>query len=103
MRVSEMPKVEAIIMPSGGSWGGVREPTIFVAAPAVLNAISAATGKRIRSVPFVQTRYCFRVIWRLGAVGLPAAVRRLARLRDHGHTPGKKSIPCLKNAQLHSL
>jgi len=51
MRMSEMPKVESIIMPSGGFWGGVGEPTIFVAAPAVLNAFFAATGKRIRSVP----------------------------------------------------
>ena len=51
MRISEMPKVESIIMPSGGFWGGVGEPTIFVAAPAVLNAIFAATGKRIRSFP----------------------------------------------------
>jgi isoquinoline 1-oxidoreductase beta subunit len=51
LRIDEMPKVECIIMPSGGFWGGVGEPTIFVAAPAVLNAIFAATGKRIRSFP----------------------------------------------------
>jgi isoquinoline 1-oxidoreductase beta subunit len=51
LRMDEMPKVEAIIMPSGGFWGGVGEPTIFVAAPAVLNAIFAATGKRIRTLP----------------------------------------------------
>jgi isoquinoline 1-oxidoreductase subunit beta len=51
MRIAQMPKVESIIIPSGGFWGGVGEPTIFVAAPAVLNAYFAATGKRIRSVP----------------------------------------------------
>src|SRR5437763_10187735 len=54
MRIAEMPKVESIIMPSGDSWGGVGEPTICVAAPAVLNAIFAATGKRIRSFPLKQ-------------------------------------------------
>lgn len=51
MLISEMPKVEVIIMPSGGFWGGIGEPTIAVAAPAVLNAIFAATGKRIRQFP----------------------------------------------------
>ena len=51
MHMEDMPKVEAILMPSGGFWGGVGEPTIAVAAPAVLNAIFAATGKRIRDLP----------------------------------------------------
>ncbi|HEY8578906.1 MAG TPA: molybdopterin cofactor-binding domain-containing protein, partial [Beijerinckiaceae bacterium] len=51
LRMDEMPAVESIIMPSGGFWGGVGEPTIFVAAPAVLNAIYAATGKRVRNLP----------------------------------------------------
>ncbi|MDB5776177.1 MAG: xanthine dehydrogenase family protein molybdopterin-binding subunit [Herbaspirillum sp.] len=51
MRMAGMPKVETILMPSGGFWGGVGEPTIAVAAPAVLNAIFAATGKRIRDLP----------------------------------------------------
>ncbi len=51
MLIRDMPKVETIVMPSGGFWGGVGEPTICVAAPAVLNAYFAATGKRIRSVP----------------------------------------------------
>ena len=51
MRIAQMPKVESIIMPSGGFWGGVGEPTICVAAPAVLNAFFAATGKRLRTIP----------------------------------------------------
>ena len=51
MLIDEMPEVETIIMPSGGFWGGIGEPTIAVAAPAVLNAIYAATGKRVRRLP----------------------------------------------------
>jgi isoquinoline 1-oxidoreductase subunit beta len=51
LKMAQMPKVETIVMPSGGFWGGVGEPTIAVAAPAVLNAIFAATGKRIRELP----------------------------------------------------
>ena len=51
MLMAEMPKVEVIVMPSGDFWGGVGEPTIAVAAPAVLNAIYAATGKRVRRLP----------------------------------------------------
>jgi isoquinoline 1-oxidoreductase beta subunit len=58
MRIADMPKVESIIMPSGGTdaWGGVGEPTICVAAPAVLNAYFKATGKRIRSFPLKNHR-----------------------------------------------
>jgi isoquinoline 1-oxidoreductase beta subunit len=55
IRIDEMPEVETIVMPSGGFWGGVGEPTIAVGAPAVLNAIFAATGKRIRTLPVKKT------------------------------------------------
>jgi isoquinoline 1-oxidoreductase beta subunit len=53
--IDEMPEVDVIIMPSGGFWGGVGEPTTVVAAPAVLNAIYAATGMRIREVPLKKS------------------------------------------------
>jgi isoquinoline 1-oxidoreductase subunit beta len=52
MRIAQMPRVETIILASGGPvWGGIGEPTICVAAPAVLNAIAKATGKRYRTLP----------------------------------------------------
>jgi isoquinoline 1-oxidoreductase beta subunit len=52
IRLAQMPKVETIILEGGGKdWGGIGEPTICVAAPAVLNAIYRATGKRMRNVP----------------------------------------------------
>ena len=57
MKIAQMPKVESVIMPSGGSWGGVGEPTICVAAPAVLNAMFRATGKRIRTFPLKNHGY----------------------------------------------
>ncbi len=59
MRINEMPKVESVMVPSGGFWGGVGEPTIGVAAPAVLNAYFAATGKRIRSAPLRDQNITF--------------------------------------------
>jgi len=55
LRLGGMPAVEVIVMPSGGFWGGVGEPTIAVAAPAVLNAVFAATGKRVRHLPLKNT------------------------------------------------
>ena len=51
MRLAEMPKVETVIVPSYDFWGGVGEPTICVVGPAVLNAIYAATGRPVRSLP----------------------------------------------------
>jgi isoquinoline 1-oxidoreductase subunit beta len=51
LRLAEMPKVEVLVAPTGDFWGGVGEPTICVVSPAVMNAIYAATGKPVRSLP----------------------------------------------------
>jgi isoquinoline 1-oxidoreductase subunit beta len=54
LRMAEMPKVETVLVPSGGFWGGCGEPPVAVVAPALCNAIFAATGKRIRSLPLAK-------------------------------------------------
>jgi isoquinoline 1-oxidoreductase subunit beta len=56
MRMAEFPKVETVIAPSGGFWGGIGEPTICVASPAVMNAIFAATGKPVHSLPLKNVK-----------------------------------------------
>jgi len=56
LRLAEMPKVETVIVPSHDFWGGVGEPTISVVTPAVLNAIFAATGKPVRSLPLKNVK-----------------------------------------------
>ncbi|MBX9843196.1 MAG: molybdopterin-dependent oxidoreductase [Xanthobacteraceae bacterium] len=56
MRLAEFPKVETVIVPTHDFWGGVGEPTICVAAPAVMNAIFAATGKPVRNLPLKNVK-----------------------------------------------
>ncbi len=52
LRINEMPKVEVHIVASREKPGGIGEPGTPPIAPAVANAIFAATGKRLRSLPF---------------------------------------------------
>ena len=56
MKISEMPKVETVIVPTYDFWGGVGEPTICVVSPSVMNAIYAATGKPVRSLPLKNVK-----------------------------------------------
>jgi isoquinoline 1-oxidoreductase subunit beta len=51
LRMDEMPRVEVHIVPSTEAPGGIGEPGLPPATPAVVNAIFAATGKRIRTLP----------------------------------------------------
>jgi isoquinoline 1-oxidoreductase subunit beta len=59
LKIKEMPKVETVIVPTYDFWGGVGEPTICVVAPAVLNAIFAATGKPVRQLPLKNQGFTF--------------------------------------------
>jgi isoquinoline 1-oxidoreductase beta subunit len=58
LRMNEMPKVESYLLPSGDKfsqrWGGVGEPGLPPLAPAIANALFAATGTRVRSLPFTN-------------------------------------------------
>jgi len=56
LRLAEMPKVETVVVPTYDFWGGVGEPTICVVIPAVANAIFAATGKPVRSLPLKNVK-----------------------------------------------
>jgi len=51
MRHNEMPQIEVYIVPSTEAPGGIGEPSTALAAGSLVNAIYAATGKRIYSLP----------------------------------------------------
>lgn len=57
MALRHMPEVDAIIMPSGGIWGGVGEPPLSVLLPALVNAVAAATSERVRRLPLKNHGY----------------------------------------------
>jgi len=59
LRLPQMPKVESVVVPTYDFWGGVGEPTISVVAPAVLNAIHAATGQPVRHLPLKSQGFSF--------------------------------------------
>ena len=56
LKLAEFPKVETVIVPTHDFWGGVGEPTICVVAPCVMNAIHAATGRPVRSLPLKHVK-----------------------------------------------
>lgn len=54
IRMTEAPHVDTYIMPSDAAPGGVGEPPTAGAAPAIVNAVFAATGKRVRVLPLAR-------------------------------------------------
>jgi isoquinoline 1-oxidoreductase beta subunit len=60
LKLAHTPKIETIIMPSGGFWGGVGEPPIGGVIPAIGNALYQATGKRIRSMPLKNHGFSYK-------------------------------------------
>ena len=56
LKIAEMPKVETVIVANHDFWGGVGEPTICVVAPAVLNAIHAAIGRPVPTLPLKNVK-----------------------------------------------
>jgi isoquinoline 1-oxidoreductase beta subunit len=55
MRLNEAPVIEVMLLDSDEAPGGIGEPSTAVVAPAVCNAIFAATGKRLRQLPIART------------------------------------------------
>jgi isoquinoline 1-oxidoreductase beta subunit len=51
LRMNEAPKIEVYIVPSNEAPTGIGEPCVPVVAPALCNALYAATGKRLRRLP----------------------------------------------------
>ena len=52
LRINEAPRVEVFTVPSTEAPGGIGEPGVPPIAAAVANAVFAATGKRLRKLPF---------------------------------------------------
>lgn len=51
LRMHEMPRIEVLLMPSSEPPSGAGEPGVACVAPALVNAIHAATGQRVRTLP----------------------------------------------------
>jgi isoquinoline 1-oxidoreductase subunit beta len=61
VRLAEAPKIAVHLVPSGGNvWGGAGEAATPLIAAAVANAIFAATGKRIRTLPIIDNDLSYR-------------------------------------------
>ncbi len=57
VRLADTPKIEVYLALSGGKkWGGIGEPGTAATAPAIANAVFAATGTRVRSMPLKNAK-----------------------------------------------
>jgi isoquinoline 1-oxidoreductase beta subunit len=59
LTLAQTPDIDVHILETGERMGGVGEEAVPVAAPAVANALFAATGKRLRATPFAKAGFSF--------------------------------------------
>jgi isoquinoline 1-oxidoreductase beta subunit len=57
LRLNEMPQIEIKLLDSDAPPGGVGEPSVALVAPALGNALFAATGKRVRALPLAAQKF----------------------------------------------
>ncbi|HEY0768228.1 MAG TPA: xanthine dehydrogenase family protein molybdopterin-binding subunit [Steroidobacteraceae bacterium] len=57
LRMNEIPRIDVFILDSSAAPGGIGEPATALVAPAVCNAIHAASGKRLRSLPLARHNF----------------------------------------------
>jgi isoquinoline 1-oxidoreductase beta subunit len=57
LRCNELPQIDVELLPSDAPPGGIGEPAVALVAPAICNAIFAATGRRLRSLPIAAELY----------------------------------------------
>ena len=55
LRINEVPEIEVAIVETGAPLGGVGEPGIPPLAPALANAMYAATGEQVRKLPVLRS------------------------------------------------
>ena len=90
LRHNEMPEIEVYIVPSTETPGGIGEPSTALAAGSLVNAIAAATGKRIYKLP-IKPGACSEAELRRSCVGQRGKGQSQGKVR--ANVSGPRSLP----------